>query len=67
MTENKTSLMDKNVNDLTVGDALKINLAVVGACVAVPFVIYGVTTVTDKVNAVRAQRKATRAEKNSEQ
>lgn len=37
-----TSLMNKKVDDITVGDALKINLVIIAAMAAIPVALIGV-------------------------
>lgn len=58
MDETKTSLMNKKLDDLTVGDAVKINLAVIATTVAVPVVIWGATAAVDGVKSRLHARKA---------
>lgn len=53
-----TKLFDKKVDDLTVGDAVKLNLGVVALCVAVPAAWVGVVTVKEKIQAKLVERKA---------
>lgn len=65
MNENTTNLMNKNINDLTVKDALKINLAVVAVAVAVPTVISGVDIVKTKLMTWRENRKFAKAQAES--
>lgn len=51
------TLMNKNVNDLTVGDALKINLVVLAVMVAIPSALVAVGVVSEKVGAWKQARK----------
>lgn len=63
--EVQPSLMQKNVNDLTVGDALKINLVVLATVVAVPAVLIVVGVVSEKVGAWKQTRKNKKSTKQS--
>lgn len=62
MTENQTKLMDKNVNDLTVGDALKINLVVVAVAVAIPGTFLAGAAIKDKFTNWNQKRKLNKIE-----
>lgn len=54
----KTNLMDKSVNDLTVGDAIKINLGILAVMAAIPMVYGGVTAAKNKFTAWKTGRKS---------
>lgn len=56
MDEN-TSLMNKNVNDLTVGDALKINLVILAAMAAIPVSVCAVVEVKERLTSWNTKRK----------
>ena len=56
--DNETiSLMDKNVNDLTVADALKINFAVIAATAAIGAVFIGSAVTYEKFTTWNMNRK----------
>lgn len=55
---NPVSLMQKNVNDITVGDALKINGVVLAVMVGIPAVLIGAVEVKNRVTNFRNKRKA---------
>jgi hypothetical protein len=59
MDENttKTSLWNKNVDDLTVGDAVKLNAAVLGGTLALGTAVILVATAVDKINTWKQARK----------
>lgn len=55
--EENIKLMNKNVNDLTVGDALKINGAILAVMVAIPAAIVGVSAAKEKFTDWNTSRK----------
>lgn len=62
MDENttKTSLWNKNVDDLTVGDAVKLNAAVLGGTIALGTAAMLVAAAVGKVSAWKQARKEKR-------
>jgi hypothetical protein len=52
-----TPLMQKNVNDLTVGDTLKLTLVITVAMAAIPVGVAVVGTAWQRIAAFRANRK----------
>lgn len=58
MNETATPVMQKRVNDLTVGDTIKINIVGVAILAAIPLAIYGVVAAKDRVVAFRKNRKS---------
>ena len=56
-TTEVTTLMNKNVNDLTVGDAIKINIGIMAVMAAIPVALYGVGYAKDQVTTWRMNRK----------
>ena len=65
MNEETVKLMNKNVNDLTVGDALKINGAILAVMVAIPLTITGVAAGKEKVASMLKQRKLNKQNENA--
>lgn len=61
--ENNTKLMDKNVNDLTVGDAIKINVGAAAITVAILAAPSVVNAARRKFNDVRAHHQMKKLEK----
>lgn len=59
---NKTRTLDKHPDDLTVGEALKLNLGVMAAFAAVPFVFAGGAVAYDKLSDRYRQWKIKKAE-----
>lgn len=55
--EVQPKLLNKNVNDLTVGDALKINLVVLAVMVAIPSAVIACAVVTERVRIWKEARK----------
>lgn len=58
----KTSLWNKNVDDLTVGDAVKLNAAVLGGTLGLLVVVGAVFTAVDKIGDWKQARKAKKLE-----
>ena len=56
-TTEVTTLMNKNVNDLTVGDAIKINIGIMAVMAAIPAALYGVGYAKDQVATWSMNRK----------
>lgn len=54
----KVKLTDKKLDDLTVGDAVKINLVVIAATVAIPVMIVGASAGYEAVRSRLKERKA---------
>lgn len=63
--ENDTKLMDKSINDLTVGDAIKVNVGAVAITVAILAVPSIVDAARKKFNDVRAHHQMKKLEKNN--
>lgn len=55
--ENNVNLMNKKIDDLTVGDALKINLVVIAATIGIPVVTLVGMTAVDSVKKKLRDRK----------
>jgi hypothetical protein len=62
--EENIKLMNKNVNDLTVGDALKINGAILAVMVAVPLTITAASAAKEKFTVWNTNRKLNKSENN---
>lgn len=56
-----SSLMQKNVNDLTVGDAVKINLVILAVMAAIPLVGYGCAAAVERLSTFRRTRTENKA------
>lgn len=56
-TENNTGLMSKKADDLTVGEAIKLNLGVLAVFCAVPIVFAGGSVAVEKISNWRMNRK----------
>lgn len=67
MNEDQTNLMQKNVNDLTVGDALKLNAGILAAMVVIPVAVVGVATAVDRVRDWNVSRQLRKSEAALEQ
>lgn len=59
--DEKTKLMNKSLNDLTVGDAVKINVGLVAIAVAIPVTLAMAASFADKVSAWNTNRKNAKA------
>lgn len=64
MNENSTNLWNKNVNDMTVGDAVKLNGYILGATCALGALWIGSVTAVDKLGSWRQSRKDRKNETN---
>ena len=63
MNEENVSVWNKNTNDLTVGDVVKVNVMIMAVAAAIPLTMAAGATVAEKVRIRRAQ-KALEAEPN---
>jgi hypothetical protein len=60
MDENKTSLWNKNVEDMTVGDSVIVGLAFTAIPVVTMLVISGAVVATDKIGSWKRARREKR-------
>lgn len=62
---NETSaptLMQKKIDDFTLGDSLKVNAVILAALLAIPVVTYGVTAGVERIVNFRKNRKSKKFE-----